>query len=205
LESNTGNIFLQMIRSNSVGAEHGSLFKSNWNGTYYHKILDGVNQNRNGFADFEKIVGINGTIAVNEITNIDALPQGDPKRLITKFTFDDGENWIRIRGPSKDSNGKPYSCVGACFLNLHAFTERHDRRDTYSSVGAVGLLLGVGNVGDSLTDFTNGDVFRSIDGGRNWDEIAKEAHMIEIADHGAVIVIVNDEEPVSSIKFFLLT
>jgi hypothetical protein len=194
-----------MIQSNSIGSEYGALFKSNWNGTFFHKILDGVNQNRNGFVDFEKIVGINGTIAVNQISNIEALPQGDPKRLVSKMTFDDGDTWTRIKAPSVDVQGKPYNCGDSCFLNLHAFTERHDRRDSYSSMGAVGLMLGVGNVGDTLTDFTNGNVYRSIDAGQNWNEIAKEAHMIEIGDHGAVIILVNDEEAVNSIKYPKLT
>jgi hypothetical protein len=145
LESTTGNVFIHMIQSTLIGAEHGTIFKSNWNGTFYHKVIETVNQNRNGYVDFEKIAGLNGTMIVNQIKNPDELPKGSAKKLISLMSYDDGETWKRLPAPLKDSNGKFYRCEKNCYLNLHAFTERHDRRDTYSSVGAVGLMIGVGN------------------------------------------------------------
>jgi hypothetical protein len=106
-----------------------------------------------------------------------------------------------MQGPPTDSIGGSYNCGSDCDLNLHAFTERHDKRDQYSTPGAPGLLLGVGNVGKSLTKFTSGDVFMSRDGGLTWKEIAKEAHMIEVADHGSIIVMVNDEETTDVFRY----
>ena len=93
-------------------------------------------------------------------------------------------------------NGRAYDCSTECYLNLHAFTERHDKRDEYSSKGAVGLLIAAGNVGSSLTKFKKADMFLSLDGGKIWKEIAKDAHMYEIIGHGGVVVMVNDEEQV---------
>ncbi|KAI8902073.1 hypothetical protein BC833DRAFT_521459 [Globomyces pollinis-pini] len=203
LDSTTGNAFIHMIQSNGFGAEYGSIVKSNWNGTFYHKVLDYVNQNRYGYVDFEKIEGLNGTMVVNQIANPIDLSKGESKRLITKMSYDDGETWNSLKPPSVDSYQQPYRCKGDCFLHLHAFTERHDKRDTYSSIGAIGVMVGVGNVGESLTDFNDGDVFVTTDAGRTWKEVQKEAHMIEIADHGAIILMVNDEEAVSSVKYSL--
>ena len=70
--------------------EYGSLFKSNWNGTFYHKTIDFVNQNQNGYIDFEKVHGINGTLIVNTISNMDGMQRGDHKQLVTFISTDDG-------------------------------------------------------------------------------------------------------------------
>ncbi|KAJ3357163.1 vacuolar protein sorting/targeting protein PEP1 [Kappamyces sp. JEL0680] len=204
LQSNTGNVFLHVIQSIIAGSEFGTLVKSNWNGLSYHKALDFVNQNRQGYVDFEKVEGINGTIVLNQISNTEELPRGKSKRLVTKMSYDDGETWSFLKAPTLDSGKKPYVCKGDCTrLHLHAFTERHDKRDSFSSPGAAGLMIGVGNVGEYLGDFNNGDMFLSRDAGRTWAEIAKEAHMVEISDHGAIILMVNDEGPVTEVKYSL--
>lgn len=64
-------------------------------------------------------------------------------------------------------------------------------------------MVGVGNVGQHLSDFTSGDMFLSTDAGRTWKEVLKEAHMFEISDHGGIILMVNDEEAVTSVSFSL--
>ncbi|KAJ3262293.1 vacuolar protein sorting/targeting protein PEP1 [Boothiomyces macroporosus] len=201
LESPTGNVFLHMIQSIYPGLEYGTIVKSNWNGTFYHESLEAVNQNRNGYVDFEKVQGLNGTMIANVISNVDGLSKGESKKLVTKMSHDDAESFAFLPAPKLDSNNKPYDCGNSCYLHLHAFTERHDKRDMFSSSGAVGVMLGVGNVGSHLTDFVEGDVFLTLDAGRSWREVAKEAHMIEISDHGAIIVLANDEEPINSIKY----
>lgn len=206
LESNTGNLFLSMIQSISSNAEHGTIAKSNWNGTFYRTSLEAVNVNRKGYVDFEKIEGIVGTIISNQISNVEDLSRGASKKLQTKISFDDGESWESLKAPLLDSKQMPFNCNkrGNCNnLHLHAFTERHDQRDSYSTPGATGLLIGVGNVGDHLEDFNGGDMFMSRDGGRSWIEIAKDAHMVEISDHGGLILMVNDEGPVSSVSYSL--
>ncbi|KAJ3276766.1 vacuolar protein sorting/targeting protein PEP1 [Terramyces sp. JEL0728] len=201
LESPTGNVLLHMIQSVSPDSEYGSIFKSNWNGTFYHESLEAVNQNRNGYVDFEKVQGLNGTMIANIIANIDDLARGESKKLVSKMSHDDAESFSYLQAPKLDSLGKAYDCGNSCHLHLHAFTERHDKRDMFSSSGAVGLMLGVGNVGSSLADFVEGDVFLTNDAGKTWKEVAKEAHMIEISDHGGIIVLANDEEPINSVKY----
>lgn len=92
LDSSTGNLYMHLIKSFLPGSEFGTLFKSNWNGTFYHKTIDYVNQNRNGYVDFEKVQGINGTLLVNTISNVDSVQHGDPKQLITMISMDDGKS-----------------------------------------------------------------------------------------------------------------
>jgi hypothetical protein len=90
LDSSTGNIFMHMIQSSSSSAEFGSLYKSNLNGTFFHKLLDHVNQNRLGYVDFEKIEKLNGSIIANQVANVEGVLRGDSKQIITRISFDDG-------------------------------------------------------------------------------------------------------------------
>jgi Sortilin, neurotensin receptor 3,/Sortilin, neurotensin receptor 3, C-terminal len=210
LPSNTGNVFLHVIESLSPGAEFGTVFKSDWNGKFYHSAIQGINQNRLGFVDFEKVEGLNGTMIVNQIRNIEDVKQGQNKQLVTKMTFDDGLTWNYLTPPKFDSAKLGYNCQHNCQLHLHAFTERRDKKDSYSSPGAAGVMIGVGilflisgNVGEYLDAYSTGDTFLSRDAGRSWIEIAKQAHMIEINDHGAIILLANDEDFVTSVKYSL--
>ena len=206
LDSKTGNLFLSMIESITSGAEHGIIMKSNWNGTFYQKSLDAANINKYGFVDFEKIEGLIGAMIANQVANAFELPNGVSKKIQTKISFDDGENWTFLKAPALDSKQNEFKCSKnrVCDqLHLHAFTERHDRRDSFSTPEAIGLLIGVGNVGEYLKDFNDGDMFLSRDGGKSWIEISKEAHMVEVSDHGGVILMINDEGPTSSFKYSL--
>lgn len=143
LDSSTGNIFIHMISSTILGAEFGTIFKSNVNGTNFHKSIEQVNQNRNGFVDFEKLSGINGSMIINKITNLEQVSKKDPKNLQSLISFDDGSNWKTLQAPKEDSLGHPYKCT-ECFLNLHAFTDRHDLQDQFSFKAVAGYLIGVG-------------------------------------------------------------
>ena len=89
------------------------------------------------------------------------------------------------------------------FVDLHGYTERKDPRDTYSSASAIGLMVGVGNVGDKLTSYRDGDTFITRDGGITWSEIRKGVYMWEYGDHGSIIVIVDETEPTDTVYYTL--
>lgn len=73
----------------------------------------------------------------------------------------------------------------------------------YSQKSAVGLMLGVGNVGAQLhrNHPEKQNTYLSRDGGLNWFEIAKGPHIYEIGDHGALIVMAPMNEATKKIKF----
>ena len=144
LPSNTGNVFLHIIQSLTPGSEYGTIVKSNWNGTYYHNAIEGVNQNRLGYVDFEKVEGLNGTMIVNQIRNIADVRLGQNKQLVSRMSFDDGLTWNFLSPPKFDSRKREYPCRQNCHLHLHAYTERSDKKDSYSSPGATGVMIGVG-------------------------------------------------------------
>jgi Sortilin, neurotensin receptor 3, len=132
--------------------------------------------NADQFVDFEMVLRLNGTLIVNTL----AHGQGLGKRLVTKISHDNGVTWNYLTPPGLDSQRRVFECGDSCNLHLHGLTERRDLRDQFSSAGAPGFMIGVGNVGPVLLPKSECDTFLSNDGGRTWTEIAKEAHFVEI-------------------------
>ncbi|EJT52393.1 signal sequence binding protein [Trichosporon asahii var. asahii CBS 2479] len=204
LESSTKALFVHMTMSAAKGAEFGTIFKSNSNGTYYGMSIENVNRNAAGYVDFEKMIGLDGIAVVNVVANPEDAEMSGKKKLQTRITHNDGGSWKRLIPPAKDSLGQEYDCRRtSCSLQLHGYTERRDPKATYSSPSAVGLMLGVGNVGEELAAYDDSDVFLTRDGGFTWEEVHKDAHMWEYGDSGTIIVLVNDEEPTDHVLYTL--
>ncbi|KAK9765550.1 vacuolar protein sorting/targeting protein PEP1 [Basidiobolus ranarum] len=202
LESNTHSMFLHVSTSVQTKSEYGTIFNSNANGTYFTTSLENVNRDERGLVDFEKMAGIDGIAMVNQVTNPNEAKSGNKKKIRSVITHDNGRTWKTLKPPATDSKGQKVTCQGeACSLNIHSYTERQDPQNIFSSSSAVGLMMAVGNIGDHLTDYTDGDTFLSRDAGRTWKEIRKEAHMYEFGDHGAILIIANDEEPTDHISY----
>ncbi|KAG8759479.1 vacuolar protein sorting/targeting protein PEP1 [Serendipita sp. 396] len=202
LESTTDAVFLHVTMSNEPHAEWGNLLKSNSNGTYYGLSLAHVNRNGPGYVDYEKMIGINGVILVNVVSNPDEVRHTKVKKLQTRISHNDGGSWQRLNPPLKDSTGAKYPCQGTkCSLHIHGYTERTDPRTTFSSPSVVGLMLAVGNVGETLAPYRESDTFLTRDAGLTWEEVHKDAHMWEFGDSGSILVIVNDEEPTDHVQY----
>lgn len=203
LESVTHAIFMHVTVNSRAESEYGALLKSNYNGTEYVMSLNNVNRNEQGYVDFEKMLGLEGVAVVNTVANPDEAKNGAKKKLQTKITHNDGAEWSFLPPPEKDSDGNGY-CSGPndkCALHLHGFTERVDYRDTFSSQSAVGLMIGVGNVGEQLTDKREGNTYLTRDGGLTWKEIKKGPFMWEFGDSGSIVVIVNGHEPTNVVYY----
>lgn len=206
LDSITKSIFLHVTTNAQPGREWGSILKSNSNGTYFVTSIDLVNRDTSGYVDFEKLMGLEGVAVVNIVHNEAEVLDGARKKLRTKMTHNDGGEWTFLAPPVKDSEGKAWTCTGStekCSLNLHGYTERVDVRDTYSSGSAIGMLLGVGNVGDYLIDYESSNTFMSNDGGITWHESHKGPYQWEFGDQGSIVVIVKDGEPTDRVLYTL--
>ncbi|KAJ9094955.1 hypothetical protein QFC21_005747 [Naganishia friedmannii] len=202
LESSTDAVFLHVTMNDQPGNEWGSIFKSNSNGTYYSLVVEHVNRDMRGYTDFEKMIGLDGIALINVVANPDAAGISGNKKLRTLITHNDGASWKPMSPPSKDSLGQEYDCSStACSLNVWGYTSRRDFRATYSSPSAVGLMMAVGNVGETLGAYTDCDVFLTRDGGKVWEEVHKDAHLWEFGDSGSVLVLVNDEGPVDHVIY----
>lgn len=205
LNSVTKSVFLHVTTNDERDREFGTLMKSNSNGTYYVTSADAVNRDVYGYVDFEKVQGLEGVALINVVINSDDVSKGkDRKKLRTKITHNDGGQWFYLTPPEKDSEGRSYDCKGGvekCSLNLHGYTERKDVRDTFSSGSAVGVLLGVGNVGDSLSPYSEGNTFISDDAGVTWREVHKGPYTWEFGDQGGIIVAVKDDSPTDVVLY----
>ena len=183
------------------GSEYGNIFTSNSNGTYYVLSLEDANRNEMGIVDFEKMQGIEGIAIANKVNNPKEANAGNPKKLVTMMTADAGGHWTQLTPPEKDSGGKKYKdCDKECQLHLHCYSERRNARDMFSLSSAVGLMVGVGNVGKNLLPYRDGNMFLTRDAGKTWNEIQKGSHLWEFADQGALLILVDDKEPTNYVK-----
>ncbi|KAJ7113669.1 vacuolar protein sorting/targeting protein 10 [Mycena crocata] len=202
LESSTGSLFLHMTMSEPPSPYWGNILKSNSNGTYFGLSIDNVNRDDRGFVDFEKMIGLDGIALINIVSNPTEAALTGRKALQTRITHNDGGTWKPLKPPTKDSHGNPYECQSTrCALHIHGYTERTDPRATYSSPSIVGLIMAVGNVGESLLPYDQSDTFLSRDAGFTWEEVHKDAHLWEFGDSGSILVMANDEEPTDHVLF----
>ncbi|CAJ0854175.1 9162_t:CDS:10 [Entrophospora sp. SA101] len=200
LESTTHSIILHVTTSSLMNNQWGNILKSNYNRTYHSLSLEHVNHDVCGFVDFEKMRGIVGISMANIVGNVHEVNMGNNKKLKSKITFNDGNTWSFLNPPKEDANGRKYEC-NDCNLHLHSYTERRDPRDAFSSSTAVGLMMGVGNVGDYLTPYSEGNTYLTNDAGFTWREVKKGAYMYEFGDQGAIIVIMDDKSPTDHVLY----
>lgn len=201
LDSSTNSIFLHATIESRHGREFGHIIKSNSNGTNFVKSLENVNRNDMGFADFEKLLGIEGAAVANIVANVEEVGNGGSKKLKSMITHNDGADWAPIKPPRKDADGNDYECSGTCSLHLHGYTERKKPDETYSSPSAVGLAIGIGNVGEFLKEKQDGDTFVSTDGGVEWRPAVKGQYLWEYGDQGSIIVMVQDKNPTDYVLY----
>lgn len=212
MDSSTHAVFLHVTVNPRKDQEYGSILKSNSNGTSYVLTLNGVNRDTAGFVDFEKMHGLEGVAIVNVVSNVDKVDQGNSKKLKSMVTHNDGAEWGYLPPPKARSEGGNYKCVKtankpteACSLHLHSYTERSDKSATFSSPSAVGIMVGVGNVGSELLprDHEATDTFITRDAGITWTSIKKGSYLFEYGDQGSVIVIVKESAPTKSLFYSL--
>jgi hypothetical protein len=208
LDSSTHAVFLHVTVNPRPDQEYGSIIKSNSNGTSYVMSLEAVNRNMAGYVDFEKMQGLEGVAVANVVVNVKDVNNGAKKKKQTRITHNDGAEWEFIKPPTRDSDDKDWSCTGSgaeCALHIHGYTERADPREMYSSPTAVGLMLGVGNVGSELGPVGEASTFMTTDAGISWKEIKKGSYAWEFGDQGSVIVIVRRGEDVDHVYYSLDT
>lgn len=63
--------------------------------------------------------------------------------------------------------------------------------------------MGVGSIGQSLSTYEEGDTFLSTDAGLSWKMVAKGAHKYEFGDQGSLLILVDDEQFTSTVKYSL--
>ena len=205
LESTTHSLAVDVVLQDR--STLGTLFISNSNGTFFVQTLKDTNRNRIGFVDYERIYGVEGIGMANVVTNAQEVEnRGAQKKLKTMITFNDGSSWTTIRAPTEDINGQKIPCSAAdpadCTLHFHSVTSPHNFGRVFSSP-APGFVMGVGSVGETLSEYVNSDTYLSTDAGLSWNMVSKDAHKYEFGDLGSILVIVDDEEVTNNVQYSL--
>lgn len=207
LDSSTHAVFLHVTTNSDRDHEYGTIIKSNSNGTSYVLSLNAVGRDATGYVDFEKMTGIEGVAMVNVAANYDSKNyKKQEKKLKSMITHNDGAEWDYLPPPAKDADGKKFGCSGKldkCSLNIHGYTERKDKADTFYSSSAIGLMMGTGNVGEYLGDLDKSDTFMTADGGITWKPVKKGQYMWEFGDQGSIVVVVLDDKPTKVVHYSL--
>ncbi|KAJ2786022.1 vacuolar protein sorting/targeting protein PEP1 [Coemansia interrupta] len=200
-----GGLMLHVTKSSAPGAEWGTLYASNSNGTYYAQALEHVNRDDAGLVDFERLRGLEGAALANIVSNpADVARRGAAKQLQTVVTNDGGARWHFLR-PAGDRLPCHVTAPesGQCALHLHGYTEVSDPENIYSAAGAPGLAVGVGTVGAALGRLGVSDTYLTADGGASWRMVRRGAMWHAFGDHGALLVVADRLRPVASVDYSL--
>jgi hypothetical protein len=174
----------------------GSLFSSNSNGTYFTRNIEHTNQDLNGLVDFERVTGIQGITIVNTVKNWEEAAKSDSKKkkLVSSISFDDGRTFQSLKTDKDD-------------LHIHSMTSYVALRELplpdhrMFSSPAPGLVMGVGNTGGHLEEYSKGDLYVSDNAGLTWRKALKGPHRFEFGDQGGVIMAVADGGKTDEVKY----
>ncbi|KAG0647921.1 Carboxypeptidase Y receptor [Hyphodiscus hymeniophilus] len=161
----------------------GVFLSSNSNGTYFTRNVEHTNRWSNGLVDFEKVAGVQGIVLVNVVDNWEDVEKnsGAKKQVKSQISFDDGRTWTGLKTKKNEKD-----------LHLHSVTDLDNSGRVFSSP-APGIVMGIGNTGDYLKDFQDGNLYVSDDAGLTWHNALEGPHKYEFGDQGSILVAIKDE------------
>lgn len=109
----------------------------------------------------------------------------------TVITHNKGGKWENVKPPSSTSKGKIIDCYeeDGCSLHMEIYSTNGKHAPVYASESAVGVVIGTGNIGSTLS--TNADeknLYVSRDGGLTFRSTHTGNYIYDIGDHGALIL-----------------
>lgn len=229
LDTSENTVFLH-VNHFGEESTYGHVYVSDIEGIRFSLSLPHNIRSYDNQCDFERVLGLDGIYIANsissefmdnnleeidreEIEEADRMVEPKHKRsktynaeksarnyVKTQITFNKGGTWEDIKAPQRDSEGKLFDCDNECYLHLHGISG--DFPPFYTVDSAAGIILANGNVGEYLShDSDDISTFLSRDGGVSWFEVRKGSHIYEIGDHGALLVIADDQHPTDTILY----
>ncbi|CDR41164.1 CYFA0S06e02960g1_1 [Cyberlindnera fabianii] len=172
----------------------GELFFSGGvNSSFFTQSLQYTHRDGNGNVDYELVDNIDGVVLANTVENApDVIAENVAPVIKSKISFNQGASWTGLRADGSN-------------LHLHSLVQRAINFDgapgKYFSSPVPGILLGVGNTGDSLKSYEEGDTYISTDAGLTWSKTLNGPHLFEFGDQGSIIVAIEDNADTNVIKY----
>eukprot|EP01113_Clastostelium_recurvatum_P000286 TRINITY_DN1012_c0_g1_i1.p1 TRINITY_DN1012_c0_g1~~TRINITY_DN1012_c0_g1_i1.p1 ORF type:complete len:754 (+),score=110.72 TRINITY_DN1012_c0_g1_i1:142-2403(+) len=182
------SLFLGHSSSASRDNGWGNMYMSDDDGIEFTLSMEHINL-QFYYVDWMRI--LDGVHIANNVTNYDQY--SSRKDLRSYITWDNGGRWSTLTPPEKDINGKPITCTGSCGLHLHGITAYVGGLSTYTYAtdSVVGIVMGVGNVGETLqNDISLCNTYMSRDAGQPWKQVMQGGSTYEFANYGAILVMV---------------
>lgn len=180
LESTNYSIQIDVLTTRPTNPM-GVLLSSNSNGTYFARNVEYTNRNRFGNVDFEKVAGVQGIALVNVVDNWKEVEDNAraEKKIKSRISFNDGRTWQKLQAEDQE-------------LHIHSVTDAANSGRVFSTL-APGILMAVGNTGDYLGDYEDGNTYVSEDAGVSWRKTLDGPHKYEIGDSGAILLAIADD------------
>ena len=106
-----------------------------------------------------------------------------------------------------DSSEGVFISAGSTGLSPASNVSEAGSAEVSGKMGSVssgpGIIMGVGNTGDYLRPYLDGDLWISDDAGLTWSRTLESAHKYEFGDQGTILTAVYDEGPTNEIKYSL--
>ncbi|KAG9238283.1 hypothetical protein BJ875DRAFT_451561 [Amylocarpus encephaloides] len=194
LESTNYSIQIDVLSGGTPSQPMGVCLTSNSNGTYFTRNIEYTNRApEDGRVDFEKVSGIQGIVMVNVVDNHQDVNKGKAKKsgknIKSKISFDDGRTFHQMTCDDKE-------------LHLHSVTQMTNSGRVFSSP-APGIVMGIGNTGEYLSSYEEGNLYVSDDAGVTWILGLEGPHKYEFGDSGSILLAVSDKEPTNEMSYSL--
>lgn len=202
LNDDTGSVFMGVNHDNLLTG-WGNLYTSDAMGVRYSLSQERISRYAL-YYDFESVKDLEGIHLINLVAKYET---NQPSKLRTRFSFNNGGDWVALKPPHFDSNNQPIKCSGDCALQLHGISSLGAdsyHAPFYSRENAIGIILSTGNVGEYLS-YTDEEVntYITSDAGVTWKELRKGSSIYEIADHGGIIVYADWKKKTNKIYYTL--
>jgi len=177
-------------------SEYGTLYRSDYTGQRFTKLLPNLHQSPHKLLDFLEITSLDGVFLAN-IVLLKPVGNEIQQKVQTVISYDNGNKWHYLLSPKEDNLGKPILCGYKDQCHLHLALNMHHRLSPSIVIKSksIGIILSLGNLGDHLNeDLESLKPFLSVDGGVTWKLLDSAPDFLSFCDLGSLILLGSNQD-----------
>eukprot|EP01113_Clastostelium_recurvatum_P032429 TRINITY_DN416_c2_g1_i6.p1 TRINITY_DN416_c2_g1~~TRINITY_DN416_c2_g1_i6.p1 ORF type:complete len:904 (+),score=175.92 TRINITY_DN416_c2_g1_i6:144-2714(+) len=215
-DMDNGAIWMGLYEKRDDPSDEGNLYLSNGLGQDYRLTLpyitrDTIKKTTSLALAYHNVEGIVGIVFSSRSLVPGGLAQDSVHQ--TQGTFNQGGSWAPLvqvydtdhhqmtcpPAPPRPDNSTLHEDI-VCSLNIDFF-----KHPPISSDRAIGTIFAVGTVsrGVAIGPSSTADTFMSLDAGLTWTKIHEGVKMMQVGYHGSIVIALDADEPVHSLKYSL--